>query len=191
MRRVIESVGVFCGAKMGTSDIYCKEVQDFVTILCELGLTIVYGGGNVGLMGAIADQAIKNKGKIIGVMPRKLVDIECAHTGLTELHIVNTMDERKALIAELSDMFVMLPGGTGSLDEFFEMFTLLQLGYQNKPCAILNMNHYYDHLIHFLDHATQEGFLLKNQRDMILTTKNPLELLECVGVKPGSLTNSE
>ncbi|HVT62378.1 MAG TPA: TIGR00730 family Rossman fold protein, partial [Legionellaceae bacterium] len=108
----------------------------------------------------------------------KLVDIEHAHTDLTELRIVHTMDERKALMAELSDAFVMLPGGTGSLDEFFEMFTLMQLGYQNKPCAILNINGYYDHLITFLDHATQEGFLVPQQREKIITSGDDVTLLE-------------
>lgn len=178
MTRAIEKIAIFCGAKMGISDTYCEEVQKFVDEVCTLGLTIVYGGGNVGLMGVIADQTLKNNGKIIGVIPRKLVDIERAHTELTDLHIVNSMDERKALIAELSDAFIILPGGTGSLDEFFEMFTLMQLGYQNKPCAILNINGYYDHLIKFLDHATMEGFLMLKQREKIITTKNSADLLE-------------
>lgn len=178
MTQLIKKIGVFCGGKKGYSDLYRKEVQTFADKACELNLTIVYGGAHIGLMGVLADQIIKNNGTIVGVMPQKLVDIEQAHTELTKLHIVTSMDERKSLIGELSDAFVMLPGGTGSLDEFFEMFTLTQLGYQNKPCAILNINHYYDHLIKFLDHATQEGFLMPKQREMIITTENTVELLE-------------
>ena len=181
MQRNIENIGIFCGAKPGASEVYCKEVETFVNRACEIKLTFVYGGGKVGLMGALADQVIKNAGKIIGVIPQKLRDIELAHHGITDLRIVQSMEERKSLIAELSDAFVMLPGGTGSLDEFFEMFTLLQLGYQNKPCAILNINHYYDHLIKFLDHATQEGFLMPKQREMIITSECSKDLLDKLG----------
>ncbi len=178
MTQAIKKVAIFCGAKMGASEAYAQGVQEFVDQLCKLGLTIVYGGANIGLMAVLANQALKNNGKIIGVIPKKLVDIEQAHKSLTDLHIVDSMTERKSMMAEISDAFVMLPGGTGSLDEFFEMFTLMQLGYQNKPCAILNINHYYDSLIKFLDHATKEGFLRDLHRDEIITADSSIELLK-------------
>lgn len=162
---------------MGVSDTYRDTVQHLVDALCQRGLTIVYGGGYVGLMGVVADQTLKNHGNIIGVIPRAMVDIELAHPGLTALHIVDSMNERKVLMAELSDAFILLPGGVGSLDEFFEMVTLRQLRYQNKPCAILNSHHYYDHLIKFLDHANQEGFLTDPHHHMFITTDSIEELL--------------
>ena len=163
---------------MGKSNGYSKAIQELADKLCKSSITLVYGGANIGLMSVLAEQMLKNDGKVIGVMPKKLVDIEQAHTGLTDLRIVNSMNERKSLIAELADAFVMFPGGTGSLDEFFEMFTLTQLGYHDKPCAILNVNNYYDDLIKFLDNAKTEGFLLTRYREMIITANNSVELME-------------
>lgn len=178
MNKKIEKIAVFCGSQMGNSNGYSKATQELADTLCKSSITLVYGGAKIGLMGVLADQMLNNDGKVIGVMPKKLVDIEQAHTRLTDLRIVNSMNERKSVIAELSDAFVMFPGGTGSLDEFFEMFTLTQLGYHDKPCAILNVDNYYDYLIKFLDHAKNEGFLRAQYREMIITANNAVELME-------------
>lgn len=178
MTKKINKIAVFCGSQMGNADDYSKGTQELAETFCEAAITLVYGGANIGLMGMLADQMLKNGGKVIGVIPKKLVDIEQAHTGLTDLHIVNSMNERKLTMGELSDAFVLFPGGTGSLDEFFEMYTLTQLGYHDKPCAILNVNKYYDYLIKFLDHANKEGFLRTPSRELIISADNSAELLE-------------
>lgn len=174
----INKIAVFCGSQLGNAEDYSSSTRELAETLCEADVTLIYGGANIGLMGVLADQMLKNGGKVIGVMPKKLVDIEQAHTGLTDLHIVNTMNERKLVMGQLSDAFVLFPGGTGSLDEFFEMYTLTQLGYHNKPCAILNVNNYYDYLLKFLDHATAEGFLRTGSRELIFSADNSTELLE-------------
>ncbi len=142
------------------------------------GCTLVYGGGKVGLMGVIGDAAMAAGGRVIGVTPRRLVEKEVAHTGLTELRVVDSMHERKAMMAELSDAFIALPGGIGTFEEFFEVLTWSQLGFHAKPCGLLNVAGYYDQLLGFLDHSVTQGFLRKEHRSMVLTDTEPARLLD-------------
>lgn len=173
----IIKLGVFCGARSGNSPLYKEAAEQLANVMKELGISLVYGGAKVGLMGIIANQMLLKGGKVIGVMPKSLVDVEIAHEGLTELHVVNSMNERKVRFAELSDGFIMLPGGPGSLDEFFEMLTLAQLGYHPKPCGILNVSGYYDYLLKFLDHAVSQGFLKEIHRNMVIVDQSARELI--------------
>lgn len=174
----INTIAVFCGANSGNKPIYGDSAIQLANLLVERGITLVYGGANVGLMGILADQVLSLGGHVIGVIPKSLVNVEIAHQNLTTLHVVNSMHERKALIAELSDGFIMLPGGPGSLDEFFEMYTWAQLGYHSKPCGILNINGYHKYLLQFLDHLVAEGFLKQVHRDMILVEHSCQALMQ-------------
>lgn len=174
----INSIGIFCGSKLGNHPIYAEQVKGFAKLLCQQNITIVYGGADMGLMKVIADEALESGNKIIGVMPEKLVNIEQAHNGLADFRIVKDMAERKAMIAELSDAFVMLPGGIGSFDEFFEMLTLAHLGYQSQRSAILNIHGYYDKLIEFLNHASKEGFLYADYLQQLVIESDSSALME-------------
>ena len=145
--------------------------------LAAQGRTLVYGGGNVGLMGAAADAALAAGGRVVGVMPRHLVDREIAHTGVTELRIVQSMHERKQLMADLADTFVLLPGGLGSFEEFFEVWTWGQLGLHRKPYGLLNVDGYFDRLLAFLDHAVAERFVRPEHRALVLVEENAERLL--------------
>ena len=165
---IFKKIGVFCGSSRGNSALYAESAEQLADVMSSKKMTLVYGGAKVGLMNCIAERMLKNGSPVIGVIPQSLAEVEIAHEGLTELHMVNSMHERKVLITELSDGFVMLPGGPGSLDEFFEVFTLGQLGYHLKPFGILNVNGYYDHLLRFLDHAVTQGFLKQIHRNMII-----------------------
>ncbi len=169
----LTSLAVFCGSNMGHHPEYSKGAEQLAAILLANNITLVYGGANVGIMKVIADAVLAGGGKVIGVIPQTLVDVEIAHRGLTELYVVTSMSRRKELIGEISDGFVLLPGGAGSLDEIFEMFTFAKLGYHEKPCGILNTANYYDHLIKFLDHAVMEGFIQSTHRDMLLIEESP------------------
>ncbi len=173
----LTSIAVYCWSNQGGPKIYAAFAEKLAVEFVCSGVSLVYGGGNVGLMGIIADAMLAQGGKVIGVIPQALVDIEVAHHGLTDLRIVDTMQARKQLIMELSDGCMMLPGGIGSLDEFFEMVTLGQLGFHKKPCGILNVNGYYEHLIKQLDRAVDERFLRREYRDMILIDDTPRGLL--------------
>lgn len=173
-------LAIFCGSNLGTDSQYIKASEELADVMSRLDIGLVYGGAKVGLMGIIANRMLQNGSEVIGVMPRSLVEIEVAHPSLTKLHTVNSMSERKELMAELSDGFIMLPGGAGTLDEFFEMFTTAQLGYHAKPCAILNTNGYYDSLLEFLDNAVSQGFVKKIHRDMIIVTQSPPTLIDKV-----------
>jgi hypothetical protein len=146
-------------------------------LLAEEGLTTVYGGARIGLMGALAEAALKQGGKVIGVIPQALVDREIAHPDLTELYVVDSMHQRKALMAEKADGFIALPGGLGTLEEFCEILTWAQLGMHQKPCGMLNLDGYYQHLIDFFDHAVSERFFSPENRDMILIEREPEPLL--------------
>jgi uncharacterized protein (TIGR00730 family) len=137
-------------------------------VLAERGVGVVYGGGRIGTMGAVADGALTAGGSVIGVIPRHMIEWEIAHDGLTELHVVDTMHERKALMADLSDAFVALPGGAGTLDELFEIWTWAQLDLHAKPIGLLNLDGYYDHLLAMIDHMVSEGFLKPAYREMVL-----------------------
>ena len=173
----MKAICVFCGSSYGTRDTYSDAAQSTGRILAENGYTLVYGGAKVGLMGTVADAALDAGGKVIGVLPRALQDKEIGHEGLTELHLVGSMHERKAMMADLSDAFIALPGGVGTLEEIFEVWTWGQLGYHQKPCGFLNIDGYYDHLIQFLDHQTDQGFTKKVMRDMAQIADTPDAML--------------
>jgi hypothetical protein len=146
--------------------------------LARRGLEVVFGGGRVGLMGAVADAALDAGGRVVGVIPKALMDKELAHQRLTELHVVRSMHERKALMADLADGFIALPGGFGTLEEFCEIFTWAQLGFHNKPCGILNVDGYYDTLLRFFDQTVTEGFVRVQHRALILTAHDTEQLLD-------------
>lgn len=173
----MNTLAVFCGAKLGHSAVYAEQANALADVMADKHITLIYGGARVGLMGTLANRLLHRGGKVIGVIPQSLVDVDIAHTGLTRLHVVDSMHERKRLMASLADGFLMLPGGAGSLDEFFEMMVLAQLGHHKKPCGLLNTAGYYDALLQFLDHAVAEGFLNSSGRHAILTHHSPLDLL--------------
>ena len=169
---------VFLGSNTGRRPQYEQAAVALGTILAQQGIALVYGGASVGLMGALADAALKAGGEVIGVIPQRLVDKEIAHTGLSDLRIVGSMHERKALMAELSDGFIALPGGAGTLEELFEVWTWAQLGSHAKPCAMLNVEGYFDRLLGFLDHSVEESFMRREHRDMLLSAQDSAELLD-------------
>lgn len=156
-------IAVFCGSNNGLDPSYTKSCLELARILVDNRIGMVFGGGNVGLMGILADEMLQLGGEVTGVIPQKLVDIEVAHRGCTHLHIVSGMHERKAMMADLSDAFVALPGGIGTLEELFEVYTWLQLGYHDKPVGVLNVNGFYDQLIGFLKQLVGQGFLKEYQ----------------------------
>jgi uncharacterized protein (TIGR00730 family) len=169
---------VFCGSSPGRKPAYLTAAADLGKFLAERGIGVVYGGAAIGLMGTVADAARAAGGEVIGVIPRALVDLEVAHTGLADLRIVASMHERKALMAELSDGFIALPGGIGTLEELFEVWTWGQLGSHRKPCALLNVAGFYDSLLRFLDFVADEAFLRPPHRSMLLVAQTPSDLLE-------------
>ncbi len=174
----MQSICIFCGSSFGTDPAYEDAARDTGKILAEAGITLVYGGGNVGLMGAIADAALDAGGEVIGVIPRALMEREIGHPGLTELHVVGSMHERKAKMATLSNGFVALPGGTGTLEELFEVLTWAQLGEHHKPCGLLDFAGYYEPLLAVFDHMVERGFLKEQHRKMLLVEREPAALLE-------------
>ena len=174
MRRV----GVFCGSSPGKRDVYTVAAQALGQALAERGLGLVYGGGRVGLMGTLADAVLAAGGEVVGVIPTALSAKEIAHPGLTEQHIVATMHERKALMADLADAFIALPGGYGTLDEFCEILTWAQLGLHRKPCGLLNTDGYFTPFLQFIHHAVREGFVWPAHRDIVLVGDEPAALLD-------------
>ena len=175
--RVIRRLCVFCGSSTGTRLVYREAAARLGHQLGASGIALVYGGGRVGLMGVLADSVLQAGGEAIGVMPRALVEKEIAHATLTRLHVVESMHERKALMADLADAFVLLPGGYGSWEEFCEVVTWLQLGIHRKPCGILNVAGYYDALLALTAHAEAEGFLPAAHREMLCVQDNVEQLL--------------
>src|SRR5271154_1287843 len=153
---MLRRICVFCGSSSGTGDTYLQSARRVGRLVCVRGIELVYGGGNVGLMGALADACLAGGGRVTGVIPQLLVDKEVAHQGLTQLHVVQTMHERKALMADLADAFVALPGGYGTWDELCEVLTWSQIGIQRKASALLNVNGYYDPLLAMADRAVSE-----------------------------------
>lgn len=168
---------VFCGASSGRLPVYAEAAGLLGRRLAESGIGLVYGGASVGLMGTVADAALAHGGEVIGVIPRALADKEIAHHGLTELHVVGSMHERKAMMADLSDGFIALPGGIGTLEELFEVWTWAQLGYHAKPAALLDVNGFYDRLQSFIDHVVEEGFLKPVHRSMLIAASDVDALL--------------
>ncbi len=174
----MKRVCVFCGSNQGLRPAYKEAAWHMGQALALQGVGLVYGGGNVGLMGVVADATLAAGGEVIGVIPEALVAKEIGHTGLTDLRVVRSMHERKALMAELSDAFVALPGGCGTLEEFCEVLTWTQLGLHRKPCGLLNVEGYYDHLITFFDHAIAEQFIRPEHRSLVLQEQEPMRLLK-------------
>jgi len=175
---MLKRICVFCGSCSGTREIYGQTAQETGRLLAERGIELVYGGGKVGLMGAVADACLGAGGRVIGVIPQLLKDKEVAHNSLSELIVVQTMHERKALMADLADAFLALPGGYGTWDELCEVLTWSQIGIQRKASAILNVNGYYDPLLAMADRAVSEGFMKNIHRELLLTDTEPARLLE-------------
>lgn len=174
----LRSICVFCGASTGTSAIYQEAAITMGQTLAANGVRLIYGGGAVGLMGVVADAAMAAGGEVIGIIPQCLKDSEVGHTGLTRLEIVDGMHARKARMAELSDAFIALPGGLGTLEELFEVWTWGQLGYHSKPLGLLDVNQFYGKLSHFLDHLVEEGFVKPQYRGMLQRSDSPEDLLQ-------------
>jgi uncharacterized protein (TIGR00730 family) len=171
---------VFCGSNAGQDPVYLDTARALGETLAASGIGLIYGGASVGLMGAVADAAMAKGGDVIGVMPQALVDKEIAHKGLSDLRVVGSMHERKALMAELADGFIALPGGLGTFEELFEVWTWAQLGYHRKPCALLNAGGFYDKLTAFLDDVVERGFVKPIHRAMLIVESNPAALIQAV-----------
>jgi uncharacterized protein (TIGR00730 family) len=174
----INSICIYCGSSPGRIEAYASAACSLAETLVSRNIRLVYGGASIGIMGRVADQVLKLGGQAIGVIPKALAHKEVAHQHLTELHVTQSMHERKMLMAELSDGFIALPGGIGTLEELFEMWTWAQLGFHHKPCGLLNVAGYYDALIQFLDHVLAEQFVKEHHRAMLMVESNPDALLE-------------
>ena len=174
------SICVFCGSSMGRNSSYKGAAVKLGQLMAEKNLNLVYGGGNIGLMGEIAQSVIKNGGRAIGVIPQFLVEKELVFDELSEVHVVESMHERKAKMAEMADAFIAMPGGFGTLEETVEVLTWAQLGLHRKPIGLLNINGYYDSLNEFFDHMVAEGFLMREYKDMLLINENPAAMLESI-----------
>ncbi|CAB1064975.1 Lysine decarboxylase family [Olavius sp. associated proteobacterium Delta 1] len=172
------SICIFCGSSAGRNSTYIGAAAKLGRLLAEKNLNLVYGGGNIGLMGEIAQGVINHGGKAIGVIPQFLVEKELVYHKLTEVHVVDSMHERKAKMAELADAFIALPGGFGTLEETVEVLTWAQLGLHRKPIGLLNIEGYYNYLNDFFDHMVAEGFLLREYKDMLLIQEDPAAMLE-------------
>lgn len=177
----MKTVCVYCGSSSGARLEYLEAATSLGSRLARYGKRLVYGGACVGVMGRVADAVLENGGEVVGVIPQGLMERDLAHQGLTQLHVVATMHERKAMMAELSDAFIALPGGIGTFEELFEILTWAQLGIHHKPCGLLNVAGYYDPLLVFLDHSVQEGFLAPEHRSLLLVENEPEALLKRLG----------
>jgi uncharacterized protein (TIGR00730 family) len=167
----MKRICVFCGSNPGANSIYLETAQKVGEFLARNNIELVYGGGRVGLMGTVADAVLANGGKVIGIIPQALATREVAHAGLTELYVVNSMHERKAMMADFADGFIALPGGFGTFEEFCEIITWAQLGIHEKPCGLLNVTGYYDSLEALFDHATREQFIRPAHRSLVLVAE--------------------
>ena len=174
----LDQLAVYCGSASGTDAAFAVAARATAETMVREKVQLVYGGGRLGLMGLIADSVLERGGFVYGVIPQALVDIEVAHPSVTELHIVETMHERKAKMTELADAFLALPGGIGTLDEFFEAWSWNALGYHKKPFCLLNVKGYWDGLIQFIDHAAKSGFMSERRRMQLLVATTPEEALE-------------
>jgi uncharacterized protein (TIGR00730 family) len=176
----LRTICVFCGSSAGVRRAYTGAAEGVGRLLAERGIGVVFGGGSVGLMGAVADAALAAGGEVVGVIPHALAAREVDHTGLTALHKVDTMHERKALMADLADGFVALPGGLGTLEELMEAWTWVQLGIHRAPIGLLNVAGYFDGLLAFVDHAVAEGFVRPTHRDALVVAETPGTLLDAL-----------
>ena len=172
------SIAVYCGSRFGDRPAYTQAAHALGRLVAETGCSVVYGGGRVGLMGAVADAALAAGGHVVGVIPQALMDREVGHGGLTELHVVQTMHERKQLMAERADAFIALPGGIGTLEELYEVWSWQQLGYHDKPVALLNVEGYYDALLEFMRVSHDRGFVSAPQYHALLVDDDPVRLLD-------------
>ena len=182
MTSTLQRVCVYCASNDGARPEYLASARQIGTLLAQRGMAVVYGGGRVGLMGALADAALGAGGEVIGVMPHALVQREVAHHGLTALHVVDSMHERKALLAEMADAFVALPGGLGTLEEFFETWTWAQLGVHQKPVGLLDVADYWRPLITMLEHVEAEGFMRGTPREWLAIDTDPTSLLDRLAI---------
>ncbi len=178
----MKRICVYCGSSPGKFPEYLESACTLARELVKRDIGLVYGGASVGIMGKIADTVLEGGGEVIGVIPQSLVEKEVSHHGLTELKIVESMHERKAIMADISDGFIALPGGLGTIEELFEVLTWSQLGFHKKPCALLNVKQYYDNLSLFLDHAVAQEFIKDVHREMLLVEEEPDKLLELMAV---------
>ena len=174
----MKRLAVYCGASMGVDPLFADTARDLGAEMARRGIDLVYGGGHRGLMGVVADAVLAEGGSVYGVIPKALVDLEVAHTGLTELHTVTSMHERKAKMTELTDAFIAIPGGIGTLDELFEAWTWNALGYHSKPFCLLNVAGFWDGLIGFVDHVTESGFMSPERRGQLLVADGIGEAIE-------------
>ena len=174
----MKRITVFCGSCLGNDEQFSKSCRELAHVFIENDIGLVYGGGNVGLMGTIADEMIKGGGEVIGIIPQKLVEMKVSHNSLKDLRIVNSMHERKALMADLADAFIALPGGIGTLEELIEVFTWSQLGFHTKPCGVLNTNNYYNLLNQFLDNMVSSKFLRQEHKETLIFEEDPEKLVE-------------
>ncbi|WP_293859200.1 TIGR00730 family Rossman fold protein [Sphingomonas sp. SCN 67-18] len=170
-------LAIYCGSSMGADPAYAEAATAAARTLAERGIGVVYGGGRLGLMGLVADAALAAGGEVIGVIPDTLVQAEVAHTGCTELHVVDTMHQRKQMMTDLCDGFIALPGGVGTMDELFEAMSWAVLGYHRKPCGLLNVGGYYDKLIAFVDEMGEAGFIRQRHRGNLICTETVEEML--------------
>jgi uncharacterized protein (TIGR00730 family) len=173
----LKRICVYCGSSVGARPSYQQAAQRLGAMMAERGIGLVFGGGGIGLMGVIADAVLARGGEAIGVIPESLVRREIGHRGVTKLHVVETMHQRKALMADLSDAFIALPGGYGTLEEICETITWSQLGIQQKPCGLLNIENYWNGMLEFLDHAVREQFVRPENRNLVLVASTPEEML--------------
>jgi hypothetical protein len=174
----ITSICVYCGSSLGNKPNYAEAAHELGKLLAQRQITLIYGGGNVGLMGVLADACLDAGGHVIGVIPDGLLKREVAHRYLTHLHVVKDMHERKALMMRLADAFIALPGGYGTYDEYFEALTWAQLGYHSKPCGLLNIAGFYDSFLRYIDHVVREGFVRSSDRSLIIDDPDAVSLLD-------------
>jgi uncharacterized protein (TIGR00730 family) len=183
----MKSICVFCGANFNGDEVLKQAVEQLAQIMVNRDITLVYGGGKVGIMGLLADAVLQQGGKAIGVIPQFLMDKEVGHHGLTELHVVQNMHQRKQMMNDLCDAIIMLPGGFGTLEEFFEVLTWLQLGLHNHPVGVLNVNGFYDNLLMQMDVMVEQRYLKPANRRLVLTSADPIELINLmdnIEIKP-------
>lgn len=173
----MKNLAIYCGSNAGKDPHFPVAIQQLSAAMADHKINLVYGGSHSGLMGCLADQLLQRDCRVTGVMPKQLIQWERAHSSLSEMHIVESMSERKQLMADLADGFLALPGGIGTLEEIIEMVSWAQLGIHHKPCALLNVNGYYDSLLAFFDHSVEQGLMRQKTRDMILVSSDPATLL--------------
>lgn len=174
----MKSLCIYCGSSPGATPVYGQAARELAQAMVEQNIALVYGGGNVGLMGIIADEVMRLGGQATGVIPEALLKKELGHNGLTQLHIVKDMHERKAMMADLSDGFIAMPGGVGTLEELFEVFTWAQLGFHQKPIGLLNVDGFYDGLLQFIQHMVSQRFLKGEQAEILIAEARPADLLQ-------------